>query len=1003
MNKFLVSPLIPQQVPDFIREDYDTFVIFLQKYYEWLETNGQVIKSVDELKESIDVDSATEYYVNLIKREFLPDFPETLALDKRKFIKLVNNFYSAKGTPDSLKFLFRALFNEEIEVYFPYEDVLKTSDGKWVQPIVLRVETSDPNIFNIEKLLIIGLSSKATAIVERVAQKIDKNSGLTFYEIYISRIEKNFQTGETISASYYVGANLVTVNARVIGFISKITVDPNNRGLFYQGVEPSIGYTGDPVSIVGGLNPLSTAPIELISASARVTEVSKGAVTNLFVDDFGYGFRSFLTNANTSIVDFENGFTDVAFDTEAAGYISLVDLTKPRLINLSNLTIQTVNSAYSNINVFANTVFASFANDISDPNSNSINLLSTVSFTVYPLSFITVTNTGRGYGQKPDVDVYSYYLEEVTSNESDLINTTITPGSSTITNTSQNLLSVFEPGDQIRLSIKNKIEEIREVISVSNNTLSLDRNFGLFSLPVPSVAVSKVLRRDLKKIGSIGRIKIVKSGTGYANGDTITFTGGSGYGANAYINVNVTGSIVSVTVNNHSSNAFIIGGEGYSSDDLPSLNVSSSGGSGAELQVLEICGDGESLRTETNKIGAVLKITLDSFGYDYVSQPVVSLKNADLITEGITPGEIFSSNVVVYQGSDIANGFFQAFVTKYDPITGFLRIHDYSGSLNLSLPLKTYDDVVSANVVSAKFYGDGKAKATAEFLQGTSRLSGLYLNLDGQPSGDKRLQDGVKYHNYSYVINTKTPYSDFKTTLGSLVHPTGTKSLITTNNLNKKIVDISTRELITYTESLLPNTFNVSYCSNVIVSTTPLSSNLSEYVAVGDYLVIKTLIKELSGTVNVSSSSKTVTGNGTNFINDLYPNAVINLSSGNTEFVSSVTNANTILTVNQINITDSNLKINLVFDDLAKVTFVNSNTIFVDSNLCGNLHFGDVFVRKLIDFGGICYYADSTDLTADMTTVTSDAAGCVGIVTETPTVDSLEISVDSLTITVDEE
>lgn len=1004
MNNFLVSPLIPEQVPDFVREDYNTFLVFLQKYYEWLETNNQVIKSTEDLKNSIDVDLASNYYVDLIKKEFLPDFPETLALDKRKFIKLVNNFYSAKGTPDSIKFLFRALFNEEVEIYFPYDDVFKSSDGKWVQPIVLRVETTDTNIFNIEKTLIVGSTSKASAVVEKVSEKIEKNSGVVFYEIYISKIEKQFQTGETVSSTYYDNTIPITVTARVIGFISRIIVDPNNRGLFYKGVEPSTGYTGDPVSIVGGLNPVSNTPL---AASARVTEVSKGSVTNLFVDDYGYGFRSALTNANTSIVDFENGFTDAIFDTEAAGYVSLVDTSNPRLINLINLTIETANSLYPTINLFANTIYANLSSDVADPNSNSINVISTVSFTVYPLTFITITNNGKGYQQKPEIDVYSYYLEEKATNEVDLTTTTIVPGSSFITNTSQNLVSIYEPGDQVKLSIKNKLEEVREVISVSNNTLSFDKNFNFYSLPVSGVSVSKIIRRDLKKIGSLGRIKVVTPGTGYANGETIIFTGGTGYGANAYISVNATGSISSVTINNHSSNAFIIGGEGYSTNNLPSLNVNTTSGVGAVLEVMEICGDGESVRTETNKIGAVLKITLDSFGYDYISLPIVSLKNADLITTDITPGEVFSSNVVVYQGPDLSNGSFQAFVTSYNPDTGFLRIHDYSGSLNLSLPLKTFDDVVSANLVSSKFYGDGKARATAEFLQGTSRLSGLYLNLDGQPSGDKRLQDGIKYHNYSYVINTETPYSDFKKTLTSLVHPVGTKSFITTKNKNEKSTALTKKDLLVYSESQLQNTFNVSYCSNVIISTTPATSNLMSEVSIGDYLVIEKLVKGLNGTVNVSSSSKTVFGSNTNFINDLYANAVINLSSGNTEVVSYVTNANTFVTLSQINVTDNNLSINVVFDDLAKVTFVNSNTIFVDSNLCGNLVFGNVFVRKITGYAGICYYTDSSLLTADITTVTTDASGCVisgDLETEeNPTVDSLEISVDSLTITVDQE
>lgn len=968
MSKFLVSPLIPQQVPDFIREDHATFVTFLQKYYEWLQTNGQVIKVTEQLQDSQDVDLATDFYINLIKREFLPDFPETLALDKRKFIKLINNFYSAKGTPDSVKFLFRALFDEEIEVYYPSEDILKTSDGKWVQPIILRVSSDSANILNIKKTLITGKTSKATAIVEDVIEKIERSSGVSYYEIFISKVEKTFQTGEDIIAYYYVGTTQISVTARIIGFVSSLVIDPNNRGSFYRGEEPSIGYKGDPVSIVGGLNPLSNISVDIATAAARVSEVSKGSLTNLYVDDGGFGFRNFLTNANTSIVDFKGGFTDTVFDVEATGYISLVDTSKPRLINVSNVTILSVNSVYSNINVFAGTTGSSLSDNVAEPSSYSLNTLNSIAFTVFPLSYITITDGGKGYQQKPDVDVFSYYLEEKTQNESTLIQTTINPGAITVTNTSSNLSSIFEVGDQVRIFINNKFEEIRDVTSVTSNTLTFNESFGSFSSPVSSVSVSKVLRRDLKKIGSIGRIKIVDGGTGYANGDTIIFSGGGdGYGAVANVTVNVTGTIISTSMNAHPTGDYITGGEGYDSDNLPTLSVQSGGGSGAVLQVLEICGNGETLRTDTNKIGSILKITLDSLGYDYVSKPIVSLKNADLTIGNVTVGETFTTNVKVYQGESPETSTFDATVTKYISTTGTLRVHEFTGALNTNKIIKTIDDSVSANVFSVVYYGDGKAKANVEILQGTSKLSGIYLNLDGQPSADKVLQDGVKYHNFSYVLNTETPFNEFKNTLKSVVHPAGTKSFVISKVIDNNRQNLSKKDIIVYSEKQLSNTFNVSFCSNVIVSTTPLTSNLMSEVSVGDYITIKSLIKQLTGSVSVNTSSNTVVGTNTNFINDLYDGSVVNLSSGNTETVSYVVNTNTFVTINNLGITQNNLSINVVFDGFSKVTFVNSNTIFVDSELCGNLSYGNVFVRNTTGF------ADDESTTADSLRIFADS------------------------------
>ena len=107
METILTSTIVERQLPDFVRSEHPKFVTFLKKYYEWLEQNEQINYEVDRLKESIDIDTANSYYLNLLKRDLLPYFPEDILADKNLFLKLVNNFYKANGTPDSLKFIFK--------------------------------------------------------------------------------------------------------------------------------------------------------------------------------------------------------------------------------------------------------------------------------------------------------------------------------------------------------------------------------------------------------------------------------------------------------------------------------------------------------------------------------------------------------------------------------------------------------------------------------------------------------------------------------------------------------------------------------------------------------------------------------------------------------------------------------------------------------------------------------------------------------------------------------
>jgi hypothetical protein len=916
MENVRTSNLVSSQLPDFIRSDYPKFVTFLEKYYEWLETTNSVSYEIDALRNANDIDSSDDYYIEQLKKDLAPYFPQDIVTDKRLFLKLVTQFYRSSGTQESVKFLFRALYNENIDIYYPKDDILKASDGKWVLPLALRVDTNDNNIFNIAKTLITGQTSKATALVEKVIQSVDRQLGITYTEIYVSNVNRLFTTGENVTATYVdedTGLN-VTVSGRLIGALSEIKINPTNRGLFYSAYDTETGYDGDPVSIVGGLNPVANTPI---GAIAYVGAVTKGGITDIIVERGGFGFRDPAINANTSIIDFKGGFANVAFGTEAKASINLLDTTISRLINVSNMSVATLNSLRPNIANVENVTVA--------------NVMTYSAFTVYPISFVTVDGSGGGYRDKPIVDTYSLYNE---SYDDILVCSarTIVKGTSLINDTTQNLTVSFEPGDYVRLFINNKFEEIREVSYVDTNNLYFAE---AFANDLTNVSVYKILRNDLYRIGSLGRITVNSGGTGYANGDILIFTGGSGYGANAYVNVS-SGVITSVTMNNHSSNAFVIGGEGYTRDSLPSISVQSVSGTSANLTVAQITGDGEQYGLTTSRIGAITSLRVISYGYDYVEAPSVSLRNADLVLNSVTSGQLFVSNTSVYQGTSNATSTFSATVDSYDTGTTTLRIFNYRGVFDASKTIKSDDGIVSGNVTSSLFYGDGNAKATANFENGLIRYPGIYLNTDGQISADKKLQDGEKYHNFSYIIKSQTDYSKFKKPLNDIVHPVGTKTFITKIDDNEEMLtQVNTSSFITITS--LADTYNIANGSNKII-TTNASANLQSTVNVGDLILLSNVHKRLQNTVNVVSGSNILFGaaNSVNFINDLQDGDTIYLSTGNTVSIKEVTNSSFAILDTIINVTSTSATVNLVYTATVRANSRNANTIFASSIFTSN-------------------------------------------------------------------
>lgn len=141
-NNF-ISSIVSRQLPEFVRTDHAKFVSLLEKYYEYMEQTDKTMHAMKRIPEYMDLDTTRADLLQYFKNKVIPSFPEETALSKEKIMKAARDFYAKKGTPDGFKFLFRVLYGQEIEVYFPKEDILRASDGKWQLPQALRISVTD--------------------------------------------------------------------------------------------------------------------------------------------------------------------------------------------------------------------------------------------------------------------------------------------------------------------------------------------------------------------------------------------------------------------------------------------------------------------------------------------------------------------------------------------------------------------------------------------------------------------------------------------------------------------------------------------------------------------------------------------------------------------------------------------------------------------------------------------------------------------------------------------
>ena len=138
-----ISTIVENQLPEFIRADHPTFTTLLKKYYEYMEQTDKTLRVGKDLYDYMDVDTTRADLIQYFKTKIIPNFPETSELSTEKLVKAARFFYSKKGSAESFKFLFRTLYGQEVEVYFPKEDILKASDGKWKLPQALRLAFTD--------------------------------------------------------------------------------------------------------------------------------------------------------------------------------------------------------------------------------------------------------------------------------------------------------------------------------------------------------------------------------------------------------------------------------------------------------------------------------------------------------------------------------------------------------------------------------------------------------------------------------------------------------------------------------------------------------------------------------------------------------------------------------------------------------------------------------------------------------------------------------------------
>lgn len=86
---------------------------------------------MNTIEQAMDIDRNAQNYLELMQKEIAATIPRDLTVNKRALYKQIIDFYKLRGSSDSIEIFFKILFNDEVEVEFPYDSVLIPSSGNW--------------------------------------------------------------------------------------------------------------------------------------------------------------------------------------------------------------------------------------------------------------------------------------------------------------------------------------------------------------------------------------------------------------------------------------------------------------------------------------------------------------------------------------------------------------------------------------------------------------------------------------------------------------------------------------------------------------------------------------------------------------------------------------------------------------------------------------------------------------------------------------------------------
>jgi hypothetical protein len=790
-----ISELIPSQFPAFMEDEGPMFVLFVQKYFEYLESQGNPLYHGRRIPQYRDIDTTIDDFIIHFKRTYLPNIQIETTTNIRQLIKHTLDLYRSRGTERAIDLLFRLVFGVGADVYQPARDILRPSSGRWVEPAYLEVSLRGDHQRFLSKQ-VVGVYSGAKAFVERYVRR--NVAGKLIDILYVSALKGDFQTGEKINTTKTPFA--IEDCPAIIGSMSDLDVVDGGAGFV----------VGDVVDLYNGTQ---------LKGRARVTAITdaSGKVSfNMKSGGFGYTTNAqFLVSEKMLLVS------------------DIWPASQPNYFRFQNTLSQTKASFnYLNANgTFAQgaNVYTYYANNLQKGVGTVLSVVASNStagsLTVVPRSGNVQGNNVYTVGNTVGANQASY-VDATASG-------TIIGEGGEITLFVSNAVGTFAVGEELYqtgrangtiLSVKDDqtyqyIIKVKGKIGTYSNSVPVVGRLSNASATLSQVQVSVGV---INAVGVFAATPLAPFTTNAGTGGTIALIG-TGQGAAVTISDTIlnpeTVSIFSEPLSPYLSVQL---DSSYGFPSFPSANLAT------PLAT--------ALATNTFTIGQIATLTGQAPGSNYSLAPVVrvyepkiyQLKKEDVILTTGTPATSFFLGEVVIQASTGMKGLVRSITNKTVRVERLSLLKEFALTTNSTSTLLGVTTGVSANIVSVdvdrtieprdedeQYVGlnavidtkstsangsllslqvvdSGFGTLTGEVLTVTrsgansglvrvndkkqGKSQGYYLDQGGFLSSSQKLYDGYYWQNYSYEVRSSVPYDRYAVMLKNVLHVAGTKA-----------------------------------------------------------------------------------------------------------------------------------------------------------------------------------------------------------------------------------